>query len=171
MKISILIISTLLYLKGINYSNLIPVYNFNAVFNCDSLPLLNKNIVAFAKSKIGKKVGKGECWDFAAEALNYTGATWDGNYKFGKEVNFKKDCVFPGDIIQFEGVSLKYEIDKKKYMENLSHHTAIIFEVKSKEEFILADQNTGRSGRKVGLSPFDVKTITKGKFKIFRPTN
>lgn len=171
MKISILIISTLLYFNGFNYPNLLLINSFKTVFICDTVPQLNKNIVAFAKSKIGKKVGKGECWDFAAEALNSIGANWDGNYKFGKEVNYKKECVFPGDIIQFEGVTLKYDIDKKKYIENLSHHTAIIFEVKSKEEFVLADQNTGRSGRKVGLSPFDMKTITKGKFKIFRPIN
>ena len=53
----------------------------------------------------------------------------------------------------------------------MAHHTAIIYEVKGKEEFILADQNTGRSGRKVGLSPIEFKNITKGKFKIFRPVN
>ena len=143
----------------------------NRTIICDSIPALNKNIITFVKTKIGKKVGKGECWDLAADALNTTNAKWDGNYGFGKEVNYKKECVYPGDIIQFEGVLLKYEIGKNKYTENLSHHTAIIYEVKSKEEFVLADQNTGRSGRKVGVGPFDIKTITKGKFKIFRPTN
>lgn len=138
---------------------------------CDSIPELNKNMVAFVKTKIGKKVGKGECWDLAAEALNSIGAKWDGNYGFGKDVNYKKECVYPGDIIQFEGVALKYEIDKKKFIEKMAHHTAIIYEVKSKEAFVIADQNTGRSGKKVGVGPLDLKTITKGKFKIFRPTN
>jgi hypothetical protein len=141
------------------------------IIACDSVPALNKNIVDFVKTKIGKKVGKVECWDLAAEALNSVGAKWDGNYGFGKEVNYKKDCVYPGDIIQFEGVAIKYEIDKKKFIEKMAHHTAIIYEVKGKEEFVNADQNTGRSGRKVGIGPFDIKTITKGKFKIFRPIN
>lgn len=141
------------------------------IIACDSVPALNKNVVAFVKSKIGKKVAKGECWDLAAEALNSVSAKWDGNYGFGKEVNYKKDCIYPGDIIQFEGVILKYEIDKKKFIEKMTHHTAIIYEVKGKEEFVIADQNNGRTGRKVGLGPFDIKTITKGKFKIFRPIN
>jgi len=138
--------------------------------SCDSTPVLNKQIIDFVKTKIGKKVGKGECWDVAAEALNTVGAKWDGNYKFGKEVNYKKDCVFPGDIMQFEGVTLKYSIGDKHFMEKLSHHTAIIYEVKGKEEFVLADQNTGRSGRKVGISPLNLKDLTNGKFKVFRPT-
>lgn len=138
--------------------------------SCDSIPVLNKNIIVFVKTKIGKKVGKGECWDVAAEALNSVGAKWDGKYKFGKEVNYKKDCVFPGDIMQFEGITLKYDIGNKHYMEKLAHHTAIVYEVNGKEEFVMADQNTGRSGRKVGLSPLNLKDITTGKFKIFRPT-
>ncbi|MEO6305714.1 MAG: hypothetical protein ABIP51_21365 [Bacteroidia bacterium] len=141
------------------------------VISCDSTPVLNKQIIAFVKTKIGKKVGKGECWDVAAEALNSTGAKWDGSYVFGKEVNYKKDCVFPGDIMQFEGITLKYDMDGKHYMEKMAHHTAIVYEVKGREEFVLADQNTGRSGKKVGLSPFNFVDITKGKFKIFRPVN
>ena len=94
------------------------------IVSCDSTPVLNKQIVDFVKTKIGKKVGKGECWDVAAEALNTVGAKWDGNYKFGNEVNYKKDCVFPGDIMQFEGVTLKYAIGDKRFMEKLAHHTA-----------------------------------------------
>lgn len=159
-------------------STLLVVENNNAVLfskkkiiSCDSLPALNKNIVVFVKTKISKKVGKGECWDLAAGALNSVNAKWDGNYGFGKEVNYKKDCIYPGDIIQFEGVTLKYEIDKKKFIEKMAHHTAIIYEVKGKEEFFIADQNTGKSGKKVGVGPLDLKTITKGKFKIFRPIN
>ncbi|MBA3682946.1 MAG: hypothetical protein H0W73_17545 [Bacteroidetes bacterium] len=136
---------------------------------CDSVPALNKQLVAFVKTKIGQKIGKGECWDLAAEALNKTNAKWDGNYNFGKEINYKRDCMYPGDIMQFEGVILKYQIGTKIYMEKMDHHTAIIYEVKGKEELVMADQNTGRSGKKVGLSPFNFKDMTKGKFKVFRP--
>ncbi len=146
------------------------IFNRALIVSCDSIPPLNKSIIAFVKTKIGKKVGKGECWDVAAEALNSVNAKWDGSYKFGKEVNYKKDCVFPGDIMQFEGVTLKYQVGSKIYMEQLQHHTAVIYEVKGKEELVMADQNTGRSGKKVGLSPFNFADMTKGKFKIFRPT-
>ena len=166
-----ILISIFITIITVSFYNTIPFYHNTSINVCDSIPSLNKKIIDFVKTKIGKKVGKGECWDVAAEALNTSGAKWDGNYKFGKEINYKTDCVYPGDIIQFEGVTVKYEIDKKKFSESMAHHTAIIYEVKGKEEFILADQNTGRSGRKVGLSPIEFKNITKGKFKIFRPVN
>jgi hypothetical protein len=167
----IVIFSVVITTLFFNRSNNMILVSSEKINSCDSIPGINKNIIAFVKTKIGKKVGKGECWDLAAEALNSASAKWDGNYGFGKEVNYKKDCVYPGDIIQFEGVILKYEIDKKKFIEKMAHHTAIIYEIKGKEEFIIADQNTGRSGKKVGVGSLDLKTITKGKFKFFRPTN
>ncbi|MFZ1333710.1 MAG: hypothetical protein WAR83_16070, partial [Flavobacteriales bacterium] len=42
-----------------------------------AIPELNQHIVAYALGQEGKKVGRGECWDLAAEALNSGGATWD----------------------------------------------------------------------------------------------
>lgn len=136
---------------------------------CNNIPELNKKIIEVVKESKGKKVGKGECWDVAAEALNKVEAKWDGNYKFGKEVDYKKACIYPGDIVQFEGVELKYNIEDAFYIERLAHHTAIIYEVKSKGDFIIADQNTKHSGKKVAMHAFDVKTVTKGKFIIYRP--
>src|SRR4051812_42947430 len=98
--------------------------------NCEDVPPLNKEIVAYVKTQVNKKVGRGECWDLAAEALNTTGADWDKDYGFGDKVNVKKnECVFPGDIIQFEKVRLDYRNGNSIYCENLAHHTAIIYEV------------------------------------------
>ncbi len=136
---------------------------------CDSIPLLNKQIIDFVKTKIKKKVGRGECWDLAYEALELTKATWDGKYKYGNEMTVEHDCIFPGDIIQFENIVLKYTMDGREYKEKMSHHTAIIYEVKGKGDFILAHQNTSFTGRKVGLSPLDLKNVIKGKFKIYQP--
>ena len=167
----LIIISTILFsflFIPFNYKH--STSNHKTIISCDTTPAIKKKIIDFVITKIGKKVGKGECWDVAAEALNSVGAKWDGNYKFGTEVNYKKDCVYPGDILQFEGVTLKYEIGTKHYIESLAHHTAIVYEVKGKEDLVMADQNTGRSGKKVGLSPFKFEDMTKGKFKIFRPT-
>lgn len=147
------------------------LFIWSAFKQCDSIPPLNKQIRAFVKSNIKKKVGSGQCWDLAAEALNKVNAKWDGKTKFGKEINYKKDCVYPGDIIQFEGVTLKYELDQKKYIEKLEHHTAVIFDVKEKGNFVIADQNTRFSGKTVGTNNFDVKTVIKGSFKIYRPIN
>ena len=58
--------------------------------------------------------------------------------------------------------------DGKKFTEKMSHHTAIIFEVIDKTNFTMAHQNNGYSGKKVGVSPIDLATLTKGKFKIYR---
>lgn len=147
-----------------HFSN--PSHHF---FVCDTIPELNKKIIEYVTTKINKQVGRGECWDVAAEALNNTKANWDGDYGFGKEVTLKKDCVYPGDIIQFSSVTVKYEKDKTFFIEKMQKHTAIIYEVKAQDDFILADQNTGTSGRKVGLHPLQLKNITSGKFRVYRP--
>lgn len=77
--------------------------------DCDTVPELNKQIIAFVKGSLNKKIGRGECWDLAAQALNKVGADWDKNYVFGKEVAYKTECVYPGDIIQFEGIEIEYK--------------------------------------------------------------
>ena len=136
---------------------------------CDSIPALNHGVIHFVNSNMKKKVGRGECWDVAAEALNLLGATWDHNYGFGQEVDYQTQCIYPGDIIQFEGVTVKYDKNGRHYTETMGHHTAIIYEVTGKGEYFLAHQNTGFGGRKVDISRIDLKTITCGKFKIFRP--
>lgn len=67
---------------------------------------------------MGKKVGKGECWDLAAGALNEVSAKWESPYEFGNEINDKNEIVFPGDIIQFEGVKLVYPSKSWKSSQN-----------------------------------------------------
>lgn len=136
---------------------------------CDNTPALNKSIVKFVKKKIGKKVGRGECWDLAAEVLNKVEATWDGLYKYGKQVYVKKECIYPGDIIQFEKVVIKYVENGVPYKEKMPHHTAVVYEVKAKGDFVLAHQNTGAFGKKVGLSSLNVDNIIRGKYMIYRP--
>lgn len=136
---------------------------------CDTVPELNQKIIKIVEQQIGKTVDRGECWDLAALVLNQTGADWDGEYTFGRKVDPEKECVYPGDLIQFEGVKVKYTRGRAVFEETMTHHTAVINEIKSKGVYVLAHQNTGTSGRKVGLSDLDLKTIVKGKFQIFRP--
>jgi hypothetical protein len=68
------------------------LFNFNernqsvSSLYCDSIPSINKQIIVFVKNNIGKKVGRGECWDLANEGLNFVSAKWDGEYNFGKEI-------------------------------------------------------------------------------------
>jgi hypothetical protein len=144
----------------------LPAYGF---VDCDKIPELNKQMVDFVKSQMGKKVARGECWDLAAQGLNKIGANWDKNYIFGKEIDVKKDCIYPGDIFQFEGVKIEYKKGNTTYWEEMEHHTAIVFKVNGKENFTMAEQNTSSLGKKVGLSELELKNILKGKYKVFRP--
>ena len=141
------------------------------VSGCDSIPVLNQKIIVYTKSTIGKKVDHGECWDLANEALKRNGAIWDHKYKYGQEINPATECVYPGDIIQFEGVVLKYRNGPRMYEETMTHHTAIVYEVKDKGVYVLIHQNNGFSGKKVGLSDLDLKTVVRGKMKFYRPVN
>ncbi|MFZ4522155.1 MAG: hypothetical protein ACOYNC_10630 [Bacteroidales bacterium] len=138
---------------------------------CDTVPELNQKIIGLVRQQIGTTVGRGECWDLAALVLNTYDAKWDKRYGFGRKVDPEKECVYPGDLIQFEGVRIKYTVGRTVYTESMDHHTAVINEVKAKGVFVLAHQNTGTSGRKVGLSNLDLKTIIKGKYQIFRPVS
>jgi hypothetical protein len=139
-----------------------------AFAQCDEVDSLNQKIISLANEKIGKKVDRGECWDLAAYVLNETGCEWDGLYEFGTLLS-KDACLMPGDIIQFKGVVVKYQKGRTKYTEAMTHHTAIIQEVKSKDEVVLIHQNTAYAGRKVTTSPLVFSTITKGSLKIYRP--
>lgn len=135
---------------------------------CDSIEPLNKQIYELAKAKMGKKVDRGECWDLAKYVLDKTECEWDGMYKFGRELS-SDECVMPGDIIQFKNVKIKYKEGNTTYTEAMTHHTALVHEVKSENEFVLIHQNTGYTGRKVGISGLKLNTIIKGSYKIYRP--
>lgn len=136
---------------------------------CDSIPDMNKALLAYVDASVGKKIGRGECWDFAADGLNKIGAKWDGRYRFGKEVNPKKECVYAGDVVQFEGVRVEEKTSDGIIVQSMAHHTAIIHEVYGPNRYQLVHQNFGRGGKKVGFTDLDLTNITKGKYTIFRP--
>lgn len=139
------------------------------VSNCDSIPELNKKIMEFVKGNINYKVGQGESWDLAAEALTTVNAKWDNEYKFGRLVDYKKECVYPGDILYLVNARIEYKHERTLYTEKFPEHVAIIYEVSDNEDYTIAEQNTGRLGQKVGLTPLTLSRIKTGKIKIFRP--
>jgi hypothetical protein len=139
-----------------------------------AIPDLNHKVVRYVESVMGKQVDRGECWDLAAAALDYAGAYLDRSsqksiYVFGKKINPSQEDIFPGDIIQIENVRLEYSDENMIYTENMSHHTAIIYEVLSEGHFKIAHQNTSFSGRKVGISELKMETVKKGKIIFYRP--
>lgn len=131
--------------------------------------LIGQQVVEFAKGKMGKRVGRGECWDLAAEALTTAGAKWDGKYAWGVKIDPEKEQVLPGDVVQFENIVFEWEEDGSLYRENMPHHTAIVVEVKSPGAFVIAHQNFGPLGRKVGLTELVLAHRKKGKLMIYRP--
>ena len=135
------------------------------------LPSLNKKVIEYVNTVIGKKVDKGECWDLANNALRFAKAKWNGEYIFGKEVNPKKDTIYPGDLIQLENVFVEYTKDGMQWKEQFPHHTAIVYEVTATGEYKIANQNTSQTGRKVGITEFRIKDVKKGKLTFYRPTN
>jgi hypothetical protein len=149
--------------------SLAPALNIVAGAIPDSLPELNQKILAFVNSKMKKKVGRGECWDLAAEALNGAGAKWNGKLKYGRLIDLSKEPMLAGDVIQFEGVKIKYEKDGYRFKNLLNHHTGVIHTVKGKKQFDMANQNTEEHGRKVGLSYIDLDQVASGRYFIYRP--
>lgn len=132
-------------------------------------PELNQKIIKYVNSVMGKQVDRGECWDLANQALNQNNAKWNGEYIYGKPIDPEKDEVYPGDIIQFEKVKVKYVNGNVITTETMGHHTAIVYKVYGKGKYQLAHQNTGFSGRKVGLSDLYLENVMKGKMKFYRP--
>ena len=137
----------------------------------ENIPPLNQKIVAYVTTTLGKQVDRGECWDLANQALKQNEAKWDWAYEFGQLINPANDTVYPGDIIQFENVVVKYQKRNVTYTETMDHHTAIVYRVIDQEKkiFELAHQNTEFSGKKVGISEFYLKNVTKGKIMFYRP--
>ncbi|MFP4024615.1 MAG: hypothetical protein ACLFVR_08810 [Thiohalospira sp.] len=140
------------------------------LFAQENIPELNQQIVEYVKTVIGKKVDRGECWDLAYQALNRVDADWDKAFIYGNPVDPKKDKIFPGDLIQFENIVIKYQKGNNFYTETMGQHTAIVYKVKEKGVFEIAHQNTQFSGRKVGLSTMDIKTVVEGNMYFYRPT-
>lgn len=136
----------------------------------NSIPSLNKEVIQYVNSVIGKQVDRGECWDLANQALIKIGAEWDKKYAYGKALNPKKDEIFPGDMIQFEGVKVEYQKENMVFKEEMKHHTAVVYKVLERGVYQLAHQNTSFSGRKVGLSELRLESVKKGKMKFYRPT-
>jgi hypothetical protein len=135
-----------------------------------NIPELNKQVISYVKSVIGKKVERGECWDLANQALTLINADWDKRYIYGNKIDPKIDKVFPGDMIQFENVKIQYKKENTTYTELMPHHTAIIYKVLGKGVFEIAHQNTEFSKRKVGISQLNLNYIITGNVYFYRPT-
>ena len=135
---------------------------------CDSIPPLNQKILGYATSNLKKKVGRGECWDLAAGALNTNNAKWDGRYKYGAPVDPKNECIYPGDIVQFERVVIETRDANGYFRQEMPHHTAVVYAVHDKNSITIAHQNYNNV-RKVVLTDMKLSNVRSGKVMIYRP--
>ena len=136
---------------------------------CKDVPALNQAIVDALKPFIGKKIARGECWDAAEMALNKVNADWDGLYVFGREIDITKECIQPGDIVQFDKVEMEVKTENGSYSESFYQHTAIVYKVNGAGDLQLIHQNTGQFGRKMGVTDFNLANKTKGTMTFYRP--
>jgi hypothetical protein len=131
---------------------------------------INDKIMAYVKTTIGKKVGRGECWDVAQMALDLTGADWQRTKGYGTKYNWKKNKAIPGDIIQFTQFSIRKEFENGYSIESYGapDHTAIVWEVLGPGKYKIAHQNVG-GVRKMMVQELDLNGKTSGRIEFFRP--
>ena len=122
---------------------------------------VNRRMVDFAVSNIGNKVGNGECWTLAAEALDYSGALPPNLYDFGREIPLNQ--LQPGDVLQFRNA----KFEERNYWAQLGvpNHTAIVYSLKGSKTFIL-HQNFGK--KIVTVLDINFNNITSGSVQAYR---
>jgi hypothetical protein len=116
-----------------------------------------QDVLKFAEGKEGQKVGSGECFDLADEALKANGmktasdygkVTPDGDYKWGKPVELNDSQ--PGDVLQFR--NYKHRTDTKTenpdgsgstgyQTDERPHHTAVVVGNDGKGNITVLEQN------------------------------
>lgn len=141
---------------------------FTCILGSAQTPELNQRIITWVESRMNSRVGSGDCWDLAKEVLNSNDCKWDGQYEFGKLINPRRDTVYPGDFIQFYDVQIQFNKNDTVVKEQYPRHTAIVWQVKPNNEYIIAHQNYNHM-RIVTLSCFKLATIRTGYVKFYRP--
>lgn len=136
---------------------------------------LNTNVVQFAQSKMGQRVGTGECFDLADQALRSTGArsaadygriTRTADYIWGQVVSLA--LTRPGDIIQFRSytetiiTTIDYADGSGETLTQTNsrpHHTAIVCTIQSNGRRGVYEQNVANV-RRVVINDLHFQTHT-----------
>jgi hypothetical protein len=124
---------------------------------------LNAKVLEFALKNTGKKVGDGECWALAAQALAYAGAAPPKGYVFGQVVPLTQ--AMPGDILQFYNAN--FIGDGYWMIVGRPHHTAIVQSIDGYQIAVL-NQNVNRV-KKVQTSVIDMAEFISGTITVYRP--
>lgn len=136
-------------------------------------------VLEFGKTKLGHKVGRGECWDLPFFALKQAKASTPqdlGNdlYVWGTPIPNLSDAQ-PGDILQFEGVRLyrEWRVGNTVKWETFSFstkHSAIVEVVDKGMFFTILNAHVNGSNKvtrlRINLAPENVKA---GSIYLYRP--
>ena len=138
---------------------------------------MNEQVVEYARSKLGEKVGDGQCSSLAAAALRHAGAKIrrGDQGSWGEELESLLDAK-PGDILQFEGAAFSHTTfrdDGTKFMQTMlfPHHTAIVARVRkrgAKPVLVVLHQNVGET-KVVQEWTINIADKKRGTVKLYRP--
>jgi hypothetical protein len=124
---------------------------------------IGRGILSFASDSIGRKVGNGQCWTLAAEAMRASGAEPPKGYTYGNRVELED--VKPGDILQFKTA----RFDEPGYWAIMGSpdHTAVVQSV-GRDRIYMLHQNF--AGKKI-VQPFDINpnNMSSGTMEAWRP--
>lgn len=130
-------------------------------------------ILEFSKSKLGQRLGDGECTRLVEGALAYAGAKpgifpedpANGDYVWGRRINFPSEPALPGDIIQLVNARL---VDGGYSWYTDTQHSAVIESANGKVLQIF-EQNIPKGGG-VKRSQLNLNwKLDRGFYKIYRP--
>ena len=129
-------------------------------------PPLNQGVLKYATAQVGKKVGNGECWTLAAEALKDAGAKHANGYTFGRKLD-KAEPVLPGDVMQFTSARFAGHSGRRSWTVELGfpHHTAVVQAVEGPTKYRILEQNPGP----VKAATIDFKDLKSGSYEVYRP--
>jgi hypothetical protein len=124
---------------------------------------IQREVVNFAADNIGKRIGRGECWDLADQALRAAGAEPPKGYTFGDRIPL--DEIQPGDILQF--TSARFDEPGYWTIMGMPNHTAVVHAVGDTRAFILQQNFDGKRH----VTPYDLNlnNLTSGQLEAFRP--
>lgn len=144
-----------------------------------STAVLGPKVLQFARERLGRRIGDGECFALADQALRHVRAksaadfgpvTEEGDYVWGTAISLSD--VQPGDIVQFRDYEYVRREEKddgswKERSESRPHHTAIVVSVDGNGMLTVIDQNAPKGSvvRAIQLG-FSDSTTRKGSTTI-----
>ncbi len=146
---------------------------------------VGKVIATWAAGKVGHRVGDGECWTFAENALKNANAKTSNDIMGADGVNSDADYVWgtpvslanlmPGDIVQFNYYTVHVDAADGSWWEESRgdpRHTAIVASVGSNGKVVVYEQNVPDGGavKKTTLYFKNTDSITVGgNWWFYRP--